>query len=206
MENITKVEQSSVPQSFGVMCGTIGWDVAAEDSLWLFKTVVAGITDYVNLVKTKSSPSVVLVQDLKGNKIIFACVEYVQADDADEDATGSWVYYWSWNTSDIPENATIYTVDQEQVQKVILQRGYDLCKMVVPSLSYISQLTAYMFSIIHDSLDQQAVEDGGTWTLELDGFFEATVEVQNGEKVYSFEPKGEIKMLIKDDASSEKAE
>ena len=85
MENITKVEQSSVPQSFGVMCGTIGWDVAAEDSLWLFKTVVAGITDYVNLVKTKSSPSVVLVQDLKGNKIIFACVEYVQADDADEE-------------------------------------------------------------------------------------------------------------------------
>lgn len=204
MENVTKVEQSSVPQNFSVICGTIGWDVVGEDSVWWFKTAMSGITDYLNTVKNRATPAVVLVQDLKGNKIIFACVEYVPADNPDEDAEGSWVYYWSWKTEDIPENATIYTVDQEQVQKVILQRGYDLCKMTVPSLSYVGQLTMYMFNIIHDTLDQQAVEEGGTWVLEFDGFFEASVTVQNGEKIYSFEPKGEMKMLIKDDASSEK--
>lgn len=204
MENITKVEQSTLPQSFGVMCGTIGWDVAPEDSMWWFKVAMSGITDYLNTVKNKTTPSVILVQDLKGNKIIFACVQYIPSENEDEEATGSWTYFWSWNTEDIPENATIYTIDQEQVQKVILQRGYDLCKMTVPTLSYISQLSSYMFSLIHDTLDQQAVEEGGTWVLEMDGFFEATVSVQNGEKIYSFEPKGEMKLLIKDDASSEK--
>ena len=71
-------------------------------------------------------------------------------------------------------------------------------------LSFVSQLTVYMFNVIYDALDQQAVEEGGSWTIELDGFFEASVEVIDGKKEFSLLPKGEMKTLIKDDAGSEK--
>ena len=61
-----------------------------------------------------------------------------------------------------------------------------------------------LFNIIKDTRDQQAVEEGHTWVLELDGYFEAAVEVVNGEKEFSILPKGEMKTLIKSDAANEK--
>lgn len=201
---VTALKDSTVPQNFNLMCGAIGWDVAEEDCLWWCKTAVSGITDYLNTVKNKANPTVVLVQDLKGNKIIFACVQYIEADDDDEAATGSWTYYWGWDAKDIPENATIYTVDQKPVQKVIAERGANLCRMVMPNKESITNLSVYMFQTIHDALDQQAVDEGDTWTIQCNGYFEASVGVTNGEKQFSFLPMGETKMLIKDDSASEK--
>jgi hypothetical protein len=100
---------------------------------------------------------------------------------------------------DIPENATIYTCDQSQIQEVISRRGWDMVRMSFSSLSNISTLAVYIFNIIHDSLDQQDVAEGDSYTIELDGFFDATVEVANGVKSFAFLPKGEMKMLIKSD-------
>ena len=40
--------------------------------------------------------------------------------------------------------------------------------------------------------------------VELDGVFQARVAVEDGKKVFAIEPAGEIKVLIKDDASIEK--
>ena len=204
METVTKIEQSNVLQNFSLLASTVGWELSKEDCLVWMKVATAGITDAVNMFKNKSTPIAIVVQDLKGNKIIYACIQWVAADDDDETATGNWSYYWSWDTDDIPEGATVYTLDQEQVQRIILHRGYEMVTMQISQLSFISQLCVYMFSLIKDALDQQAVEEGGTWTLELDGYFEASVEVVNGQKEFSFMPKGEMKMLIKDDAGSEK--
>ena len=52
-------------------------------------------------------------------------------------------------------------------------------------------------------LDENAKE-GVETSIELDGFFQARVTVENGEKVFALEPAGEIKNLIKDDAAIEK--
>ena len=105
---------------------------------------------------------------------------------------------------DIPEGAQEYTIDQEFVQRTIATRGHEMVNMVMTNLPFVAQLTVYMFNIIKDTLDQKAVEEGQTITLELDGYFEASVEVVNKEKKFSFLPKGEMKQLIKDDSVSEK--
>ena len=201
----TNVKESNVLQNFALLCGSnAGWALTQEDSEWYFKTAVAGITDAVNILKNKSVPVAVMIQDLKGNKIIFACVEWVEADDSDEAATGNWTYFWSWDMADLPENATVYTIDQKQVLEIILNRGYNLCNMAVPSLSNLAQLAVYMFNLLHDTLDQEAVEEGHEWVLDFEGYFEAAVQVEAGKKTYSFTPKGEMKMLIKDDTAGEK--
>jgi hypothetical protein len=52
-------------------------------------------------------------------------------------------------------------------------------------------------------LDENAKMDEEV-TIEQDGVFQARVGIEAGQKVFSLEPAGEIKMLIKDDASVEK--
>lgn len=201
----TNLKESNVLQNYSILCGAnADWSLTLDDSEWTFKTIMAGITDALNIFKNKNVPIVIMCQDLKGNKLIFACVQWIQADDSEEGATGNWTYFWSWDMADIPEGATIYTLDQEQVQKIILERGYNLCNMAMATPSYIAQLAVYMFNLIHDTLDQEAVEDGHEWVLDFEGFFEAAVQVQDGRKTYSFTPKGEMKMLIKDDTAGEK--
>ena len=201
----TSLRESTIPQNLSAKFASINWDLNPEDCIWYCKTAVAGITDCLNIFKTKSAPTVVLVQDLKGNKIIYACVQFIPADDASETSDGNWTYYWSFDCDSIPENANIYTIDQTNVQTIIRDRGYDLCKLTMHDLTYISQLSVYTFGLIKDTLDQQDVQEGESWTVELEGYFEASVEVKNGVKEFSFLPKGEMKTLIKDDAGSEVA-
>ena len=204
MSTITPLKESMIPQNLSTQFATIKWDLSPDDCIWYAKTAVAGITDCLNMFKNKQTPVVVLVQDLKGNRIIYACVQYIPADDASEVSEGNWTYFWSFDCDSIPEDAVIYTVDQQNVQTIIRDRGYDLCKMTMHDLTYISQLAVYTFSAIKDALDQQDVQEGDSWTVELEGYFEASVEVHGGVKEFSFLPKGEMKTLIKDDAGSEK--
>ena len=204
MEQVTKIEQSDVVSNFVQLGDSVGWNLTHDECVVWMKVAVAGITDAVNQFKSKEYPVVVLVQDLKGNKIIFACSQYIKADDEDETAQGSWTYFWSYDMADIPEDAKIYTLDQDFVQQIIAKRGHDMVNMVMTNLPFVAQLCVYMFNLIKDALDQKAVEDGSSLTFRLDGYFEASVEVNNGVKKFSFMPMGEMKMLIKDDAASEK--
>lgn len=203
LATVTKFEQSTAVQNYAITCQSIGWDVTPEETVWWAKVAFAGITDYLNIVKHKDSPKVVLIQDLKGNRIAYAAVQWIPAEDENEAGTGNWTYYWSFDCDSIPEGAEVSTLDQEKVQTMISTRAYDMCKMSINTPSFISQLTVFLFNIIKDTLDQQAVEEGHTWVLELDGYFEAAVEVVNGEKEFSILPKGEMKTLIKSDAANE---
>lgn len=205
MENVTvsKFEQTSIPQTFYLTCQACSWDVTLDETVWWAKTCFSGITDFLRLKKHKDRPHVVLIQDLKGNRIAYAAVQWIPAEDENEAATGNWTYYWSYDCDTIPEDAEIDTIDNLTVQQMVIDRGYSLCKLIFGKPAFVSQLAVYLFNIIKDTLDQQAVEEGHTWVIELDGYFEAAVEVVGGEKQFSILPKGEMKTLIKDDAGSE---
>ena len=62
---------------------------------------------------------------------------------------------------------------------------------------------SYALVQLHKWLDENAKEDM-VESIELDGVFTARVGVEDGVKVFSIEPHGEIKNLIKDDAAIEK--
>ena len=205
METTTiKVQETNLYNNFSAVCKVSNFEMDQIMSDCFFKTAMAGVTDALNVLKNKQSPVAIIVQDLKGNKIIAAVVEWIPADDATEAALGNWSYYWTWDVDNIPDGSTTYTTDQKQIANIILDRGFNLYNMVCPNLSYISQLTVYMFNLIKDTLDQEAVEEGHEWVIELDGYFEASVSVEGGVKTFAFMPKGEMKMLIKDDTAGEK--
>lgn len=205
METTTiKVQETNLYNNFSAVCKAANFEMDQIMSDCWVKVAVAGITDALNIMKNKQSPVAIIVQDLKGNKIIAAVVEWIAADDATEAALGNWSYYWTWDVDSIPADAVTYTTDQAQIIKIILDRGYNMYAMVCPNTSYLSQLVVYLFNLIKDMLDQEAVEEGHEWVAELDGYFEASVIVEGGVKTFAFMPKGEMKMLIKDDTAAEK--
>ena len=61
---------------------------------------------------------------------------------------------------------------------------------------------SYLLVQIKNWLDNNAVE-GEEVGVYADGIFQASVVVENGEKIFSIVPDGEIKKLIKDDAAIE---
>ena len=199
-----KFEETSIPQSISVLESGKGFNVDANEVHYLVKTYIAGISDFCALVKTKAQPIAVMVQDLKGNFIFAAVVSYNDADDEDEAAAGNWNYVFTFNKEDIPENATVYQVSNEQVSDTIATRGFDLCRLTFTEAGFCPSLAIDVFNCVKNFLDQNAPStEGEKFDIELDGYFEASVSIENGEKVFSIMPKGEMKSLVKknDDAN-----
>lgn len=203
--SVVKLTESTILQNLSLQCKQNALAVEPDEAEWFVKMIFGGITDFLNITKTKSRPIAVKICDLKGNMVAAAIVQYIAAEDDEEVAEGSWNYTWTFSEEDIPENTEAYQITSSQVIEVIARTGYDLARIVFKSPTFVSQMAVYLFSIIVDALDQNApTTEGETWTVEMDGYFEASVAIEDGKKVLALEPKGEMKVRIKDDAASEK--
>ena len=110
---------------------------------------------------------------------------------------------WTFNESDIPENTlriSLKNPDTHSYFRAIAGQKYGM-KFKDPSC-LITTMT-YLIEQIRKWLDENA-EDGKVISVECEPIFQARVEVENGEKLFALEADGEIKQLIKDDASIEK--
>lgn len=200
-----KFEETSIPQSISVLESGKGYNVDANEVHFLVKTYIAGISDFCSLVRTKAHPSVVMVQDLKGNFIFAAIVTHNDAEESDEAASGNWNYVFTFNKDDITEDAVVYQISTAQVSDTIAKRGFDLCRLTFTEAGFCAELAIDVFNCIKNFLDQNAPStEGDKFEIELDGYFSASVVIENGEKVFSIMPKGEMKTLIKNDEENEK--
>lgn len=201
MSNVIEMKETQVYQVVTTETDALNWDVTISEAEQITKVIFNGITDYLAQKKNKMAPVAVLIQDLKGNNVNFGCVRYIPSDD--DDSEGVWEYFWSFDTNDIPENADVHSIEDEDVLKTILHRGYNMCRMTSAVLNYIAVIAVIIMNAVKDVLDQQNVANGEQLTLDLPGFFEASVGIENGEKVFAISPKEEMKVLIKDDSQTE---
>lgn len=193
-----KFEESSIPQTLSVLESGKGRAVQASEVHFAVKSYIAGITDFLALVKNKQTPTAVEIQDLKGNFIFGAVVSHRDAEGDDEAADGNWNYVFTFNKSDVPEDALVYTITNSQVFEVIAKRAFDLCRLTFTTPELYAELAIDVFNTIKDFLDQNApAAEGEKFEVELEGYFEASVSIEAGEKWFSILPKGEMKHLLK---------
>lgn len=204
MSTTIKLQESSVLQNFSLQCQSNSLLVSAEEAEWFVKILFEGMTRFLNIAKNKNNATAVAVSDLKGNMIMAAVVDYIEGTE-DETATGNWTYYYTFDAAEIPENCTVHQITSTQVIEVIAQAGFDMVKLTMLSNNFYHQLSMYLMNIIKDVLDQNApTTEGEDWTIELEGYFDASVSIEDGKKCMSLTPKGELKTKIKDDTASEK--
>ncbi len=162
---------------------------------------ISGTVDFLSQVKNKKERSSLVYEDLKGNMVAAATVEFIEGED---DNPGNWALTFTFDKNDIEGNKT-YSIFGSGPKQVIAKRSFDDFRLAYATPEALSQVDSLFFSLLYDLLDQNAVE-GEKFTIEHDGYFVASVEVVNGEKVMTFIPDGAIKRLIKDDSSASETE
>lgn len=196
-----KFAESTVIENFIVEAKALGTLLEPTDVLRITESVVAGSTDFLAIVKTKEEGAVLTFDNIKGEMVLAAVVEY--NDNADGEGQGNWNYYWTFNPKDI-EGKKRYQISATQVHTIIAKRAYELCRMRFASPSFITDYSVLFATLIRELLETNA-KDGEEFTVQHEGYFMATSAVEDGVVEKCFLPDGAMKRLIKDDLATEVA-
>lgn len=162
----------------------------------VYESIVESSSDFLRKVKSKNKTALIY-KDMKGNFIIAAVLDY---NENPEEGQDNYNYYWTFNQEDI-EGANTYDSTEARVQSLLATRISE-SHGFRPATEHLVVMTEKTLTCLSDYLQENAKE-GEEFQLEDEGYFLASVGVEDGVIVKSFLPDGPMKTLIKDDATVE---
>ena len=197
-----KLMESQIPQNYASgIYNEKEYELGAEHTDKIADVLFTGVTDCLAEIKKKETPTAFVFEQNNKDFIAAAIVQYIPNED-DATKPGSWSYTWTWYQDDVPTNARLVRATDTEMSVYFRGTGMRKYGLQWEDVNAIHECTRYLILQIKKWLDTNAVE-GEEVGVELDGIFQASVAVENGEKVFSIVPDGEIKKLIKDDAAIE---
>lgn len=194
--------ESQIPQNYQTgLYNEKGYELAAENTVDVADVLFSGVSECLGDIKNKEIPVAFVFEQNNQDFVAAAIVRYIPNED-DPNKAGAWNYVWTWYKDDVPSNARIVRASESDMS--IYFRGTGLRKygMQWKDINAINECSRYLLQQIKNWLDNNAVE-GEVVEVHQDGIFQASVAIENGEKVYSIVPDGEMKKLIKDDSAIE---
>ena len=176
-----------------------GYDVAEAHVDKLFYVIFYGTSNLLKDTKSQNQPTTFMITGLKDKPVAAATVEYFD----NNDNPGNWSLTWTFNPDDIPENAVKIDLQDDNTHSYFRVIAGEKYGMKFYDRTSIVTLITYCMEQLYKWLDENAKEDAPV-EIELDGIFNAKVEVVDGKKIFAIDPAGEVKTIIKDDASIEK--
>lgn len=163
--------------------------------------IFTGTVLFLNGAKKIDTPVALVFEREDKSVIAAAIVQYFDNDDKSN--PGNWNLVFTLDENDIPENANIFYASNPSVHPFLRSVAADKYHFIFDAPNSLVLLPRYFFENLRKWLDENAKENEEI-SIDLDGVFQARAAVEGGEKVFSIEPAGEIKMLIKDDSAIEK--
>ena len=176
-------------------------DLAPEHTDKMFDVIFTGTANLLNQAKSQDKPTAFTFRKIDGSLIAAALVQFFPNEDKSN--PGNWSLVWTFDEADIPENSLKIDFSDTQTHSYFRQVAGEKYGMRFEGVTELVDCLTYALTSLKKWLDENAKE-GSETSVELDGFFQARVAVENGEKVFALEADGEIKNLIKDDAAIEK--
>lgn len=175
-------------------------DIAPNLTPMLVDVLVSAVTDALADLKSQDIPVAFKFCKNNGDFIAAAIVQFFPNEDKNN--PGNWNYSWTFDEDDIPDNASIKTPYDNAL--ISYFRGTSISKYGFSAklAEYYGDTMNYVLLVIKKWLDENATE-GEEQCVKLDGIIQFRVAVENGEKVFSAEPDGEIKQIIKSDKDIE---
>ena len=177
-------------------------NLAPEHTDKIADVTFTATADVLNGSKSKEHPTALRFERVDGSMVAAAVCQYFENTD-DPDQPGNWSLIFTFDESDIPANTNVLTLKNPMVHPFFRSVAGDRYHFTFKTPDAIINLATYLFEQLRKWLDENTKE-GAEASIECDGIFQARGAVEGGEKVFSIEPDGEIKMRIKDDASIEK--
>lgn len=147
----------------------------------------------------KNDKCVALIVDEVGSEPALVCI--LTHHEADGEGQSNFTFELSFNKEDVPEDAVIYNINDNPFYSVSSQVGMSLHGLIYNTPTHISIIYYVAFKVIKEWLLQNC--DTEEMTLVLPGYFTATAANENGEKVLSIVPDGQLTRTVKDDAEIE---
>lgn len=193
----TNIPQNAETGLFNDLC----YDVAAAHIGKVIDVIVNGVTSCLAEIKSKEYPVAFVFNEKNGEFIIGSIVEYFKNED-DETKPGNWNYSWTFNKEDIPENSRIIDIYDDKYASYFRASAHTKYGMGFETATAMADVFTYILKTVNGWLDDNANENEESCVF-IDGIIQFRVVVENGEKIKSAEPDGEIKQLIKDDSAIE---
>lgn len=177
------------------------YDLAPEHTDKILDVLFTGTSNLLGQIKSKEQPTALVFETVDGKFIAAAIVRCIENEDSSN--PDAWNLVWTFYESDLPENTKIISLKDQMAHPYFRSIAGEKYGFRFKDTGSLLTLLTYALEHIRKWLDENASETE-TVVIEQDAVFQARVAVENGEKVFAIEPMGEIKKLIKDDASLEK--
>ena len=198
---ITKnLMDTSIPKAFSDTLLQYSFTLAADHTAKILTTMVNGISDCLGDIKSKEYPVAYVIEETNLDFILGAVVEYHPNEDPS--LPGNWSYIWTFDKSDIPENARVVTLKDVDMMSYFRADAAKKYSMGFETQDAFITCNMVLARTISNFLDTNAKE-GEELTIVQDGAIQFRCAVEGGHVVKSAEPIGEVKVLIKGDADIE---
>lgn len=194
-----KLQETSIPTNLSQVIATLGWAVDASQVSFLYDTTLMAISDFLGQAKSKESKTALAVKDVKGNLVVAGVVTYHKNED--ENMPGNWSYEFTFEEEDL-KGADVRLSTDPHFQKVFQKTLKRLFGLAIDDPLAFQPAIEEAINVLKQWLDVNAKETEKV-SVEQPGFFEASVSVEDGEKILAIIPDGAMKRLIKDDAAIE---
>lgn len=195
------INETALPQNLSrVLLEDKHLDVAAEHTAMIYDVLFTAVANLLNSAKSKEKPTAFVITRVDGSVVIAAILQYFPGETKKD--PGNWSLVWTFDQSDIPEGSLVINIADPNTHSYFASVFLEKYSIMEEDDTLID-LFKTAAEQLHKWLDENA-KAGEEVTIEEAGVFQARVAIENDEKVFSIEPDGEIKVLIKDDAAIEK--
>jgi hypothetical protein len=198
-----QIFDTSFPENYSKgLYDSFNFDLNATHTGIIADVTFSSIASVLNSVKNPNKPSAFIVNKPDDAFVAAAITQYFPNED-DPKKPGNWSLTFTFSEEDIPEDAATYKLTDSQIHSHFRAIAGDKYHFQFATPESVIILPSYLFSQLYKWLDENAKE-GEEVCINYEGVFEARVAIEGGEKVFAIVPDGEIKVLIKDDASIQK--
>lgn len=202
MATIKSLKDTNILQNFKAEYSANIGAIVEEDQVFdMYQAIFEAVADFMREVKKKNAKTALVFSDTANNFILAAVVEYNK--NANEDGQDNWNYYFTFDENDIKDATNKHDINETAFHIKLSKRLLDHTLRCTEA-TFISPMLSLAASCLSTFLEQNA-KPGEETTLEEEGYFLASVTVEDDEIVKALLPDGAMKSLIKDDAATEKA-
>lgn len=200
------IEETEFHQALIINASSMGYDFDLADDRpeRLVKSFFTAMSKYLgeHKVSKPDEAAALVVEDSNGTFRFAGIVEY-NLNEVNPDEPGNWDYVMTFYEDDLHEIEKTKKINRYSSSSTVFKTVFDKVSYDIGEFNFIQE--NYMYDaclVVVDTMlqvfDHEAREDEVV-EIYMDGYFTATISVENGEKVFAIVPDGHMKALIKSD-------